>query len=349
MTNKLYYGDNLDVLRASIASESVDLIYLDPPFNSNASYNVLFKAPSGAQSQAQIEAFEDTWHWGREAEDAFDQVIRSGNTNATDLLRAMRSFLGDNDMMAYLTMMAVRLNELHRVLKPTGSLYLHCDPTASHYLKVVLDSIFGSSCFRTEISWKRQSAHSDAKQGRRQYGNIRDIILFYSRTESWKWNWLYTPYDEKYISDFYKHMDSETGRRYRLSDITGPGGAAKGNPSYDVMGVTRFWRYSKARMDELIAKGRIIQTRPGAVPAEKRYLDEMPGVALQNDWNDIRPTAGGESLGYPTQKPLALLERIVSASSNPVMLCWTRFAVVEPRFTQPRSSTANGLESTLLT
>jgi DNA methylase/Restriction endonuclease len=172
------------------------------------------------------------------------------------------------------------------------------------------------SRFRTEISWKRQSAHSDAKQGRIQYGNVRDVILFYTKGEEWRWNWQYTPYDEKYVADFYKHIEPGTGRRYRLSDITGPGGAAKGNPRYQVMGVTRYWRYSKARMQELIAKDRIVQTRPGAVPAEKRYLDEMPGVPLQNDWSDIRPAMGKESLGYATQKPLALLERILSASSK---------------------------------
>ena len=191
MTNKLYYGDNLDVLRASVASESVDLVYLDPPFNSNASYNVLFKARSGAQSQAQIEAFDDTWHWNESAERAFDKVMSSGHSDAAIMLKAMRSALGENDMMAYLAMMAVRLIELHRVLKPTGSPYLHCDPAASHYLKILLDSIFGAFRFRTEISWKRQSAHNDAKQGRRQYGNIRDVILFYSLTDNWKWNWLY--------------------------------------------------------------------------------------------------------------------------------------------------------------
>jgi adenine specific DNA methylase Mod len=153
--NALYYGDNLAVLRESIASDSVDLIYLDPPFNSQATYNVLFRSPSGNGSQAQIEAFEDTWHWGEEAESAFDQVMRSGNTNAADLLRAMRSFLGENDMMAYLAMMAVRLVELRRVLKPTGSFYLHCDPTASHYLKLLLDSIFGRESFKNEIVWQR--------------------------------------------------------------------------------------------------------------------------------------------------------------------------------------------------
>lgn len=151
MPNALYYGDNLDVLRESIASESVDLVYLDPPFNSQATYNLLFKSPAGAGSQAQIEAFEDTWSWGAEAEVAFDQVMRSGNTDAAELLRAIRTFLHDSDMMAYLAMMAVRLLELHRVLKDTGALYLHCDATASHYLKVLLDGIFGPKSFCSEI------------------------------------------------------------------------------------------------------------------------------------------------------------------------------------------------------
>jgi site-specific DNA-methyltransferase (adenine-specific) len=183
MTNKLFYGDNLDVLRDHIASESVDLIYLDPPFNSNANYSLLFKDKSGAASDAQIEAFEDTWHWNDKAEDAFDQVARSGNTKAFDLLNAMRGFLGDNDMMAYLAMMAVRLLELHRVLKPTGSLYLHCDPTASHYLKLLLDGVFGALNFRSENIWKRQSAHSDATK---KFAWISDTILFYAKSEAAK-------------------------------------------------------------------------------------------------------------------------------------------------------------------
>src|SRR5712691_1600155 len=160
MANELYYGDNLTVLRESIATESIDLIYLDPPFNSNASYNVLFNAPSGEQSQAQIEAFEDTWHWNESAERAFDEVVTGPHSDASVMLRAMRSALGENDMMAYLAMMAVRLVELHRVLKSTGSLYLHCDPTACHYLKILLDAVFRPSRFRTEISWRRQSAHN---------------------------------------------------------------------------------------------------------------------------------------------------------------------------------------------
>ena len=160
MANTLFYGDNLHVLREHVKDESVDLIYLDPPFNSNANYNILFKSPEGHNSDAQIEAFEDTWHWNDRAEAAFDEVMRSGNTAAFDLLRAMRSFLGENDMMAYLAMMAIRLIELHRVLKPTGSLYLHCDPTASHYLKLLLDGVFGAKQYINEIIWVRANAHN---------------------------------------------------------------------------------------------------------------------------------------------------------------------------------------------
>lgn len=318
--NRLYYGDNLDVLREHVRDESVDLIYLDPPFNSNANYNILFKTPAGAGADSQIEAFEDSWHWNDRAEDAFDQVMRSGYTRAFDLLNAMRRFLGENDMMAYLSMMAIRLIELHRVLKPTGSLYLHCDPTASHYLKLLLDGVFGADKFRTEISWRRQSAHNDAAQGRQQYGNVRDIIYFYTKGEKWTWNWQYTPYDESYKNSFYRYIEQETGRRYRLGDITAPGGSdpAKRNPHYEFLGVIRYWRYSRERMQELYDQGRIVQTSPGRVPQYKRYLDEMPGVALQNDWTDILPLHGSsqERLGYPTQKPLALLERIIAASSN---------------------------------
>lgn len=321
LVNSLYFGDNLKVLREHVADESVDLVYLDPPFNSNATYNVLFKAPDGQQSQSQIEAFDDTWHWTDAAEDAYWQVLRGPSSDAAKMLEAMCAILGKNDMMAYLAMMAIRLIELHRVLKPTGSLYLHCDPTASHYLKILLDSIFGGPNFRTEISWRRQSAHNDAAQGRSQYGNVRDIILFYTKSSKWSWNWLYTPYDPAYVKDFYRHVEAGTGRRYRLGDITAPGGASpqKRNPHYEFLGVTRFWRYSQERMAELYAEGRIVQTAPGRVPQYKRYLDEMPGVALQNDWTDILPLHGSseERLGYPTQKPVALLERIISASSNP--------------------------------
>jgi adenine specific DNA methylase Mod len=177
MPNALYYGDNLEILRAHIPDESVDLIYLDPPFNSQATYNVLFRAPTGQQSQAQIEAFEDTWHWTDEAEKAFDEVMQSGNTDAAEMLRAMRSFFKENDMMAYITMMAVRLLELHRVLKPNGTLYLHCDPTASHYLKILMDAMFGPARFAAELVWKRTNARGTAAN----WPHIHDTILYYAK------------------------------------------------------------------------------------------------------------------------------------------------------------------------
>ena len=340
--NKLFYGDNLDVLREHIASESVDLVYLDPPFNSNANYNILFKSPAGVGADSQIEAFEDTWHWNDKAEAAFHDVMTSGNTDVAELLRAMRGFLKENDMMAYLAMMAVRLIELHRVLKPTGSLYLHCDPTASHYLKLLLDGVFGAG-FRSEISWKRSSAHNDGKQGRTQYGNVRDVIFYYTKGKNWTWNWLYTSYDQSYIDSAYRHSDAD-GRKYRRGDLTAakPGGdVSYGWPIKRKTGGEweadldeqylqpvdgweykqippykgRYWAYSRANMQEYARQNRLAYASSG-MPEYKRYLDEMPGVPLQNTWDDIVPASGKESLGYPTQKPVALLERIINASSN---------------------------------
>lgn len=241
-----------------------------------------------------------------------------GGGPVAEAMHGFQRLLPESDMLAYLAMMAPRLVQLRRVLKPTGSLYLHCDPAASHYLKVLLDAVFGATCFRTEIVWKRTSAHSDTRQGRRQHGRIHDALLFYTKDVDWTWNPVYTPYDEEYVEAFYKYVEPETGRRYRLGDLTGPGGAAKGNPQYEVMGVTRYWRYSKERMAQLIDEGRIVQTKPGAVPAYKRYLDEMPGVPLQDIWTDIKPMGAqaAERLGYPTQKPEALLDRIILSSSN---------------------------------
>jgi adenine specific DNA methylase Mod len=319
MTNQLFYGDNLAVLRDEIASESVDLIYLDPPFNSNANYNILFKSKTGEGSDSQIEAFEDTWHWNDTAEDAFDQVIRSGNTNAAELLRAFRSFLGENDMMAYLAMMSIRLIELHRVLKPTGSLYLHCDPTASHYLKLSLDSIFGEPCFKNEITWKRTTTKSDAHQGATNWPRIHDVILFYARHAKIRNAFAqpFTDYTDEYVTSIYKHTDSD-GRKYTLDKLTAPGMGTRGHPRYELMGVDRHWVYGEDRMKELIAEGRIVQTKPGNVPRFKRYLDEVQGVAIGDVWTDINAIASQarERLGYPTQKPQALLERIIAASSD---------------------------------
>ena len=316
MTNALYYGDNLRVLRESVADESVDLIYLDPPFNSQATYNVLFKSPTGAAAQAQIEAFEDSWHWGEEAERAYDEVLTSANTDAASLLRALRGFLGENDMMAYLAMMAVRLLELHRVLKPTGSLYLHCDPTASHYLKLLLDAIFGPTLFRNEIVWQRTSSHNDPKR----FGRIHDTILYYSRADKPNWNQIF----EKHDADFFDAHDFETdesGRLYRKRDLTAPyRGGASGQYEWKRKPPPkgRMWSYTFENMMKLENEGRIVYTRTGT-PRLKIFVEDLRGLPLQDVWATPElwlNAAAQERLGYPTQKPMLLLERIVSASSN---------------------------------
>lgn len=319
MGNHLYYGDNLEVLRNSIGDESVDLIYLDPPFNSNASYNVLFKGPSGNESAAQIEAFDDTWHWTDAAEDAFGEVLRSGNGNAAEMLRAMRSFLGENDMMAYLAMMAVRLLELHRVLKPTGSLYLHCDPTASHYLKILLDAIYGATHFRNEVIWQRNTGKSNMSK---RLPSTHDIIFLYSKESEPVWNEeaVFVPYDVNNLPEKtakkYSKADPD-GRRYQLDNLINPN-SNRPNLTYEFLGVTRVWRWTKERMQRAYEEGLVVQTAPGRVPRFKRYLDEQEGVPLTDVWTDIFPlnSQAQERLGYPTQKPVALLERIISASSN---------------------------------
>ena len=316
--NQLYFGDNLGILRQHIAEESVDLIYLDPPFNSNATYNVLFRERSGEESAAQITAFDDTWRWNIESEHAYQDVITQQAGKIGDLLAALRSFLGQNDMMAYLTMMAQRMVELHRVLKPTGSIYLHCDPTASHYLKLLMDAIFGLANFRNEIVWKRTSAHSDVVQGARHMGRIHDVLLMYSKGTMPKWNTVYIPYEQEYIESVYRYED-EDGRRYQ----TQPLHAAKlgGDTLYEWKGKLpppgRYWAYSRENMERLDSEGRIAYSRTGT-PRYKIFLDEKEGRPLQDMWADISPVhvQPKERLGFPTQKPEALLERIISASSN---------------------------------
>ncbi|MEZ5747319.1 MAG: DNA methyltransferase [Paracoccaceae bacterium] len=311
MANHLYYGDNLAVLRDSVADESVDLIYLDPPFNSNASYNVLFKGPKGNESAAQIEAFDDTWHWNDSAEAAFGEVLRSGNGAAAEMLRAMRSFLGENDMMAYLAMMAVRLLELHRVLKPTGSLYLHCDPTASHYLKILLDAVFGARCFRNEIIWKRSNPKS---HGSKNFSTASDTILRYSKTDDFFFKQPYEEHDPAYVEKAYRFSDQRG--KYRLLPLLNPNNN-RPNLTYEFLGVTRVWRWTRERMQAAYEDGLVIQLKPGAVPQYKKYLEDSKGRTVTNIWIDIPQAAGKETLGYPTQKPVALLERILNASSNP--------------------------------
>ncbi len=363
----LYYGDNLDVLRRHVRDETVDLVYLDPPFKSNQDYNVLFAERNGTRSAAQIMAFEDTWRWDQGAEAAYLEIVEAGG-RASQVMQAFRMFLGENDMMAYLAMMAPRLAELRRTMKPTASIYLHCDPTASHYLKLLMDAIFDPRRFRSEIIWKRSSAHSDAKQGRRIHGHIHDVLLFYTKGDTWKWNDLFTPYEESYVDRDYRLVDHDTGRRFRRDNLTAarPGGDThyewrvkkraglrerwqadlddeylNAAPGWEYKGVLpykgRYWAYSLENMRRFAQQGRLRHTYDGT-PEYQRFLDEMPGVPLQDVWTDITPIVAGtaERLGYPTQKPEALLERIIAASSDegdtvldPFCGCGTTVAVAE--------------------
>ena len=331
--NKLYFGDNLEILRQHIADESVDLIYLDPPFNSNATYNVLFRERSGEDSAAQITAFDDTWRWSIESEFAYRDVVSNGPQKLGSLLTAMREFLGQNDMMAYLTMMAQRLAELHRVLKPSGSIYLHCDPTASHYLKLMMDAVFDAGNFRSEIIWRRINAKGLAFKG---FPRNNDVLLYYAKNTRFTWNRSFRPYDPEYVEKFYRHIDPETKRRYRLSDLSNPN-RNRPNLTYEWNGHLRVWRWTKERMQEAHDKGLLHYTSNG-LANQKRYLDEMNGIPVDSIWEDIPPiqAQSKERLGYPTQKPEALLERIISASSNegdvvldPFCGCGTAVAVAE--------------------
>ena len=297
--NTLFYGDNLPILRDHISDESVDLIYHDPPFNSNRSYNVLFKDESGQEAEAQITAFEDTWHWNAATEQAYHEMVQNAPVHVVQMLSALRDFVGANQMMAYLVMMTARLLELHRVLKPTGSLYLHCDPTASHYLKIVMDMIFGVDNFRNEIVWQRTNVHSDSKT----WSAANDIILFYTKSVTFTWNPIYLPHSEEYISDKYRNKDSN-GRAYTLDNMTSPN--PRPNMMYEWIGFAfppNGWRYSRETMAKLDADGRIwYPTDKSKRPRLKRFLDEMPGRLLSSVWTDIFPinSQAQERLGYPT-------------------------------------------------
>ena len=242
MTNRLYYGDNLEVLRdpSQFPDESVDLIYLDPPFNSNAGYNVLFKSASGAGANASIEAFDDTWTWGTSAQNALMDIAAGTNRPLTVMMQAMHSAIGENPLMAYLAMMAVRLVELHRVLRPTGSLYLHCDPTASHYLKLVMDAVFGAENFRNEITWKRTNTHNDSKT----WSRVSDILLFYSKGKVFTWNTPREPHSEAYKASKYRHDDDDSRGVYQLDNMVSPN--PRPNMMYEWLGFPfpqMGWRY----------------------------------------------------------------------------------------------------------
>ncbi|MDR2186831.1 MAG: restriction endonuclease [Azonexus sp.] len=312
--NSLYFGDNLDVLREHLQDESVDLIYLDPPFNSARDYNVLFLSPQGETSEAQITAFEDTWHWGEQAEREFAEIVHSGNTAVAEMMRALRDFLNENDVMAYLTMMANRLLELHRVLKPTGSLYLHCDPTASHYLKIILDGVFGKENYRNEIIWQRTNAHNFKSK---QFHRVHDVVFFYAKTGNYTHNQLYGDFSPQQLARYQR--DARTGRMFTGQDLTIIGGDLA-----SWRGTTpkapRGWGMSLAEREKLWAADMILKRQDGSprLDGRKVWLDEKAGVPITDLWIDVERigNTSKERLGYPTQKPLALLERIITASSN---------------------------------
>ncbi len=376
--NQLFFGDNLEILRGNhIPVGSVDLIYLDPPFNSNATYNILFAEKSGEKSAAQITAFEDTWHWGDEAAAVYDDVVRGDRPRLAELLRSLRAFLGQNDMMAYLSMMAARLVELHRVLKPTGSLYLHCDPTAGHYLRILLDAVFGLQNLRNEIIWRRTGSNNSGKR----FGPIHQVIFYYVKSDKAPFYQPKTPYTKDYIDKFFTEEDGRG--KYQSVALTGPGirKAESGQPwrDYNPSDVGRHWQpasylYSKylqltgedlaqypllerlTKLDEveLIAWGK---SGSRVVPRYKFYLGDAPGVPSQDIWayqpgtegciygdnkigidQDVKwlSTKDKERLGYPTQKPEGILNRIIQASSkegdlvlDPFCGCGTTITVAE--------------------
>lgn len=314
--NLLYYGDNLSVLREHTADGSIDLVYLDPPFNSNRDYNVLYGGRDTPESAAQVQAFADTWCWDDAAEGALNDVLAGRSPAAADLLTYLTRSVGRTGLTAYLAMMAPRLIELHRVLTDRGSLYLHCDTAAAHYLKLMLDAVFGARCYRNHITWKRTTAHNNP----RRYGRVQDVILFYTRGDAYTFHAR-----GGVLSDVqrarYKYQDAD-GRAFKAENLTAPGrhtGRADLWRGVDP-GAGRSWAKSLEERERLLAEGRILLQADGRPRKDglKVYLDEAAAPALQDLWTDIDfPPTSGERLGYPTQKPLALLERIIRASSNP--------------------------------
>jgi len=315
--NHLYFGDNLDVLRARLPDACVDLVYLDPPFNSQAQYNVFFRTKADDQASAQATAFRDTWTWLDGAEAAYDDIMMRGGSTAR-FVKSLRDALGDSDTMAYLVMMASRLHELQRVMKRTATLYLHCDPTASHYLKVICDGIFHEGQFLSEVIWKRTSAHNSA----RRHAPVHDVLLVYANGDRHTWNQQYQPYDATYVDAFYTHADPD-GRRWRRSDLTGAGtrNGLTGEPwrGIDVTARGRHWAIPPSELDKLEAAGRVHWPKKAdGMPMLKRYLEDQPGLPLTDVWTDIKPlhNLSAERTRYPTQKPSDLLKRIIQASSN---------------------------------
>jgi site-specific DNA-methyltransferase (adenine-specific) len=322
MANRLYFGDNLGWLRNTkeFPDASVDLVYLDPPFNSNADYNVLFRETSGEVSQAQFHAFTDTWSWADAAETYHQFVDQCPNVAVVEMMEAFNSFLKNSPMMAYLAMMAPRLVEMHRVLRKTGSLYLHCDPTANHYLRMLLDGIFAAENFRNELIWKRKAGRGETNVAAIRFGVSNDTVLFYARSRQTPLNRQYRANNPHYIESKFTHTD-EHGRRYHLDNVTSP--SYRPNLVYEYKGYMpppKGWAVSRERMEQMEAEGRLYFPKDKSKRIRrKRFLDELEGETVDSLWDDIPPinSQAQERLGYPTQKPLALLERIISASSNP--------------------------------
>lgn len=317
-TNTLYFGDNLEVMRRYLDNESVDLIYLDPPFKPAINFNILFQHKDGRRPAAQIKAFNDSWTWTMESARVYQEVVESGG-QVSKAIRALRELLGTSDLLAYLTMMAPRLVELRRILRSTGTLYLHCDLAASHYLKVLLDAIFGPEQLRNEIVWNRTFAKS-LMSTRLPWNH--DVLLVYGKTSETRWNKseAFLPYSEDALDSKtagkYRFRDDD-GRLYRLDNLISPN-PNRPNLTYEFLGMTKVWRWTRERMEKAYADGIVVQPSPGSVPTLKRYLDEQRGRPLSDVWTDIPPlnSQAAERLGYPTQKPLALVERIIRLSSN---------------------------------
>ncbi len=287
--NKIFWGDNLQVMSHLLKDyrHKIDCIYIDPPFDSKAQYKKTIKIRSQDVSNDMMSfeevQYNDIW------------------TNDT-----------------YLQFMYERFTIMRELLKSTGSIWVHCDQSKGHYIKVLLDEVFGPENFINQITWKRTFAHGDMGQGAKHLGRISDYIFIYGVSPSVKLNSVYTPYEQSYIDRVFSGKDDD-GRRWQSVSLTAPGGAAKGNPSYEFLGVTRYWQYSQANMQKLYEQGKIYQSKPGAVPRRKMYLDEAKGIPLQDIWTDIVPVQGAsaENENYPTQKPLSLLERILSVATDP--------------------------------
>jgi site-specific DNA-methyltransferase (adenine-specific) len=321
-TNLLYYGDNLDILRRYVKDESVDLIYLDPPFKSNQDYNVLFKERNGTQSAAQIHAFEDTWQWDESAALAYKEIVETGG-KVSQAMQAFRTYLGPNDMLAYLAMMAPRLVELRRVLKPTGSIYLHCDPTASHYLKILMDAVFGPVSFLNEISWQRTNARST--EGR--WPRIHDCLLVYSKSAAFEFHTTEVAGRPERMP--HTLISAADGEKYQTYELTAPGLTVSGDSGkpwrgYDPSKMGRHWANTQSVMDAWDREGLIHWPKSGKAGGFPRRRSQSPfraedrTVTVGDVWSDIDRInqAAKERLGYPTQKPEALLERIIKASSK---------------------------------